>query len=82
MSGDQMTLIPLWQLILAGAVQVITFIWLLATLANRVTNVERIQAARETLLERVVKLESLADRLERMEDKLDKFMQEHRRTPR
>lgn len=82
MPVDQMTYIPLWQLILAGAVQVGTFIWLMATLSNRVTVLEKTSVSREQILERVVKVETIAETMgetvDRLEEKLDRLLEPRR----
>jgi Cys-tRNA synthase (O-phospho-L-seryl-tRNA:Cys-tRNA synthase) len=75
MSGDPLTLIPLWQLILAGGVQIVTLVFWLATLSNRVKTLEKEQDKASPLIERVMKLEGLANRLERLEDKLDNVIE-------
>lgn len=70
-----MSLVPLWQLIVAGGIQVVTIVFWLATLSNRVKNIEKRQDEHEPIFERVVKLETLVTRLETLEKKLDTIIE-------
>lgn len=73
MPGNQMSYIPLWQLVLSGGLPVVLGIMWVGRLQQRLTEIERVQDGRTVLLERLARGEqSLIDMLRRI-DRLERI---------